>query len=308
VKNVTPIFLLSLPRSGSTLTQRVLATHPKIATESEPWVLLPLYAALEPGLCQARYSQETLEKAIADFCNVLPDGRNGYHAAVRAFAMTLYSGIAEKQGAIFFLDKTPRYHLIAHHLLDAFPEARFIILWRNPLATIGSRIHSFGGVWRLQNYQVDLFDGLVNLVRVREAYADRILAIRFEDMVSEPERVFKVVFEHIGLDFRSECLRSFSGVLLKGQMGDKTGLQEYKTFSLNPLDKWKSTLASPVRRAWCRHYLKWLGERRLKVMGYNQDALFDQLNSEPNSWRTVPSDIARLVFSRFASHNIRSLP
>ena len=216
---VTPIFLLSLPRSGSTLAQRVLATHPQIATASEPWVLLPLYAALEPGLCQARYSQDTLIQAVADLCKALPDGVNGYHAAVRAFASTLYGALAEPQGARFFLDKTPRYHLIAHHLLEAFPEAKFILLWRNPLATLGSRIHSFGGVWRLQNYQVDLFDGLANLVRVREKYPDRIHAIRFEDMVSQPEMVFKGVFGHLGLDFDPGCIRSFSGVIAEGAAG-----------------------------------------------------------------------------------------
>jgi hypothetical protein len=37
----TPLFLLSLPRSGSTLAQRILAAHGGIATTSEPWILLP---------------------------------------------------------------------------------------------------------------------------------------------------------------------------------------------------------------------------------------------------------------------------
>jgi hypothetical protein len=41
----TPIFLLLLPCSGSTLAQRILAAHEGIATTSEPWILLPyLYA------------------------------------------------------------------------------------------------------------------------------------------------------------------------------------------------------------------------------------------------------------------------
>lgn len=37
----TPLFLLSLPRSGSTLAQRFLAAHDAIARASEPWILLP---------------------------------------------------------------------------------------------------------------------------------------------------------------------------------------------------------------------------------------------------------------------------
>jgi hypothetical protein len=46
----TPLFLLSLPRSGSTLAQRILAAHAGIATTSEPWILLPyLYANFLPA-------------------------------------------------------------------------------------------------------------------------------------------------------------------------------------------------------------------------------------------------------------------
>ncbi|MBA3701438.1 MAG: sulfotransferase [Rubrobacteraceae bacterium] len=42
----TPLFLLSLPRSGSTLAQRFLAAHDAIATASEPWILLPYFYTL----------------------------------------------------------------------------------------------------------------------------------------------------------------------------------------------------------------------------------------------------------------------
>lgn len=300
---VTPVFLLSLPRSGSTLAQRVLAAHPQIATASEPWVLLPPYAALEPGLCRARYSQDTLVQAVADFCRALPDGVAGYHAAVRAYAATLYGGLAEQQGARYFLDKTPRYHLIAHHLVEAFPAARFILLWRNPLATLGSRIHSFGGVWRLQNYEVDLFDGLANLVRVQEQYADRLHVMRFEDMVSQPERVFRQVFEYIGLDFDPDYIRAFTSVALQGRLGDKTGAGEYHAVDRAPLEKWLTTLASPVRRAWCRRYLNWIGERRLQTMGYDLAELAGQLAAGPGSWRTVPSDLVRLLYSRLRTRS-----
>ena len=37
----SPIFLFSLPRSGSTLLQRVLMSHKDIASVAEPWLMLP---------------------------------------------------------------------------------------------------------------------------------------------------------------------------------------------------------------------------------------------------------------------------
>jgi hypothetical protein len=56
------IFLISQPRAGSTMSQRILGSHPNIYTVSEPWILLgPLYPLhfdnfdAESGLTQLRY-------------------------------------------------------------------------------------------------------------------------------------------------------------------------------------------------------------------------------------------------------------
>ena len=38
--NLRLVFLLSLPRSGSTLLQRLLAAHPQVHTVAEPWLML----------------------------------------------------------------------------------------------------------------------------------------------------------------------------------------------------------------------------------------------------------------------------
>ncbi|MCX2980992.1 sulfotransferase [Halieaceae bacterium IMCC14734] len=295
MKNVTPIFLISLPRSGSTLAQRVLATHCEIATASEPWVMLPLYTAFESGLCKAEYSQETLESAVHDFCRVLPGGIKGYHDAVVNFAKTLYGSLASEVNASYFLDKTPRYHLIIHHLLEAFPEAKFVVLWRNPLATLGSRIHSYGGAWRLQNYHVDLFSGVDSLAKACQNYPERIHAVRYEDMVSSPEDVFLNMFDYLGLDYDPVCVSSFYNVELQGQMGDKTGQKSYRSIAAEPLEKWKTTLGSPVRRWWCRRYLDWVGDDRLDLMGYNKKELLDSLNSAKTNYANVPIDLARVI-------------
>src|SRR5215211_9414871 len=85
-----PLFLFSLPRSGSTLAQRILAAHEPIATASEPWILLPyLYTLREHGI-YAEYSHRVLVQAVKDFCAVLPGGRNDYVAEIRRFALRLY--------------------------------------------------------------------------------------------------------------------------------------------------------------------------------------------------------------------------
>ena len=60
-----PLFILSLPRSGSTLLQRVLANHPDVATTPEPWVLLPMvYGHTDPDT-PAEYDERTCAGAVS---------------------------------------------------------------------------------------------------------------------------------------------------------------------------------------------------------------------------------------------------
>src|SRR2546430_873315 len=132
-----PIFLMSLPRSGSTLLQRLIAAHPQIATTSEPWVLLPVLSALRYSSSYADYSHSDASAAIADFCASLPSGDQSYFEAVRTFALELYAH-ASPRDAMYFLDKTPRYHLIAEELSRTFPDAKYVFLWRHPLSIVAS--------------------------------------------------------------------------------------------------------------------------------------------------------------------------
>ena len=71
----TPLFLFSLPRSGSTLAQRILAAHGGIATTSEPWILLPYLYTLRDNGIYAEYNHRSLISAIEDFYEMLPGGR-----------------------------------------------------------------------------------------------------------------------------------------------------------------------------------------------------------------------------------------
>jgi hypothetical protein len=52
-------------------------------------------------------------------------------------------------------------------------------------------------------------------------------------------------------------------------------------------------LNNPVRKTWCRRYLRWIGRERLAMMGYDLDALTAELDALPTSYRRVGSDVGR---------------
>jgi hypothetical protein len=289
----TPLFLFSLPRSGSTLAQRILATHGPIATASEPWILLPYLYTVRKGGTYAEYNHGSLVEAIEDFCDVLPAGREDYLAEVRELTLRLY-GKASPDGTRYFLDKTPRYHLISEEIVATFPEAKFVVLWRNPLAVVASIIETWsGGRWNLYRFKVDLFDGIENLVRTRELHGDRIHAVRYEDLVTNPTETWEGVFRYLDLTFEPSAIERFSGTRLSGRMGDVAGVEKYAKVSGRSLEGWKQTLNNPLRKAWCRRYLRWIGRDRLALMGYDLGALLAELDSLPSSLRRVGSDVGR---------------
>jgi hypothetical protein len=292
---VTPVFIFSLPRSGSTLTQRLLASHDAVATSSEPWLLLPyLYTLREQG-CYSEYGHYLMVSGVKDFCAELPGGEADYREVIARLALDLYTK-AGGGDATHFVDKTPRYHLIVDDIMALFPEGRFIFLWRNPLAVIASIVETFGkGRWILYVLKVDLFDGVHRLVEACRRYDERAVNVRYEALVTDPEAEAGRLFAYLGLDFDAELLQRVGQFRLKGRLGDSAG-QSYRDISREPLEKWKQVLANPLRKWWCRRYLRWIGKERLAVMGYDLDELLGELAAVPASGRHLLSDLLHLFF------------
>src|SRR4051794_18869495 len=117
---ITPVFIFSPPRAGSTLVQRVLASHEGVATASEPWILLPLLAPLRDDLPASSQRDALVSGALTDFLDVLPGGRRDYLEAVSAAAARLYAAAAGSDSG-WFVDKTPLYHLVVDEVIEAFP-------------------------------------------------------------------------------------------------------------------------------------------------------------------------------------------
>ena len=294
-ESITPIFLFSLPRSGSTLAQRVLSTHESIATVSEPWILLPLLYPLKGGGVYTEYNHGSLLVAFEDFCETLPNKRDDYIAEVGKMALSLY----KKSGgnAPYFLDKTPRYHTISKYIVKAFPDGKFIFLWRHPLANAASILETFSkGRWNLYRYKIDLYRGLSCLIKTYLNNPDAC-AVRFEDLLAgNKQESWERIFAYLGIEFDPSMLERFSSSALRGRWGDTKGIKQYAEISTEPLEKWKRTMGNPIRKIWCRRYLKWIGRERLAAMGYDYDELLVELKEIPINLRYFLDDLVLIPF------------
>lgn len=279
-----PFFIFSLPRSGSTLLQRVLAGNKKISTVTEPWVLLPFVYPLKPAGVYAEYSHHLTHLALNDFIDALPDGKQDYLKAVRIAILELYRKVAEGEDAEYFLDKTPRYSLIANDIINMFPDGKFIYLWRNPLSIISSMIETWWhGRWNLFKVKVDLFDGMVNMVDSCRAHSDQVLTVQYEHFLTSPGIELQRIERYLNIELDPKLLEQFSQISFSGRMGDPTGAKKYDSVDNTPIEKWKSVINNPLRKLWCRRYLQWLGEERLGFMGYDlKESLWELENVKPS--------------------------
>src|SRR5258708_5858938 len=106
------IFIISQPRSGSTLLQRMLSSHPLIHSVPEPQLLIkPLYA-LRHAECACNYAASLSAKGLKRFLGSVPFGEEEYLEGMRRMYGYLYERAIAGSGKTFFLDKSPRYFLV----------------------------------------------------------------------------------------------------------------------------------------------------------------------------------------------------
>ena len=301
-----PVFLFSLPRSGSTLVQRLIAGHPQVATTSEPWILLPLlYTLRRPG-AYTEYGHRVAVRAIEDFTGQMHGGRDEYLFELREFATGALRRAAG-HGERYFLDKTPRYHLIIHEIMELFPEGKFDL----PVAAAAGRGRLDRRVVRAAASGTSTSTRSTSRTasttwsppRVRTTPGASACATR--TCVADTDSELARVFEFLGLD-PSEA-EGMSDDALRGRMRDRTGVADLRRPSAP--SRWTSggddgdgaaaalvpALPRPPRPA------------RLETMGYDHDDLVRQVAQLPARPRDLVSDVARRAYGSAQQRSARRL-
>ncbi len=273
-----PIFIFSLPRSGSTLLQKIIASSDKVDTASEPWLLLPiLYSQKETGIV-TEYSHEHSLLALDAVRDKLCAKGVDYDNLVREYVEKLYEGLS-KSGTKYFLDKTPRYYLIIEEILRTFPNAKVIFLFRNPLSQLASHLQIHGGRIRTMYFNaIDIFFGHKLLADGYKTAGSKSLKLTYEELVSDTEEVRRRLNEFLDLTIESDVGKKINSVKLSGQLGDPGLLaNNIKEVNEESLSKWKVCVNSLVRKILVRKYLMSIDEAYFEYLGYSRNRLLSDL-------------------------------
>ena len=265
------IFIISQPKAGSTLLQRILAGHKDIQTSAETWLMLhPTYGLRKTGI-EADYNANWAATGVQEFRDNYADGAQTYVEGVRSFAETIYGRVLEKHGKRLFLDKTPRYTMIVDQLHELFPKARFILLIRNPLAILKSELHTYVGEdWPvLSNFAPDLIAAPDRLIAARDILGDAAIEVCYEDLVTAPEDTVRSLCDFLRIEFDVGMLNYSNTPAPVGRMNDPVGIQQHTRPSTGSLDKWAQLGADSQLRHFALQYLEALGDTTVKELGYD---------------------------------------
>jgi hypothetical protein len=196
-----PIFIVGLPRSGSTLIEQILASHSRVDATHE----LPEAGRLIQQINRNRKDRVTYPEAVRDFDDAAwaAQGRS-YIEETRK-----YRGIA-----LHFVDKMPNNFASIGFLSLALPNAKFINTRRDPLDTCWSCYKQLFARGQPFTYDlVELGEYYLQYDRMMAHWnavlPGRVLDVRYESVVAEQEAQTRRLLEFCGLPWEDACLRYY---------------------------------------------------------------------------------------------------
>ena len=196
-----PIFVVGMPRTGTTLVERILGCHPQVVAVGESQNL-PRVIKRAAGTRSAEVLDvETIRNAASID---LSDAGERYLAQTRP------------AGAPRFVDKMPMNFFYAGFIRRALPQARIVCLRRHPLdACLSNFRQLFALNFPYYRYAYDLldtgryyvqFDRLV--AHWRRVLPGALIEVDYESLVASPEAEIRRMLAFVGLEWDAACLRS----------------------------------------------------------------------------------------------------
>lgn len=248
-----PIFIVGVPRSGTTVFSNKLAEATGIAMAPETHFMPEVYAKLkELDLAD----DSALDKAIAKFQSgrwfdaleleseqIKSSFRNLKQqdwASLFAVILQLY---AHKNGAERWGEKTPGHYLFVSELLSWYDDCYIIFMIRDPRAVVASNMHapfapSYAWfVARRWRHVWDIYQSV--------AYDPRVFMVRYEDFVTAPEHVLADVKHRLGINAKLATAALPAAAGTTGQQGWRIQHLQTAAGAVNAksLERWRDQLS-----------------------------------------------------------------
>ena len=228
-----PIFVVGMPRTGTTLVDRILSSHPDVGSAGELQAM-PLAVKQLAG---------TPSRVIIDPETV--DASGAVHPGAIGDAYLERAGHHRPNGKARFIDKLPANFLYVGHIARALPNARIVCLRRNPMDTIWSNYKNlFASQSAYYAYSYDLMDTARYYVRFDRLMAlweslwpGRVLQLSYEALVADQEGETRRLLDHCGLAWDEACLSFHEN---RAAVATPSAAQVRRPINADAVGKWRA--------------------------------------------------------------------
>lgn len=238
-----PIFIVGMPRTGTTLVDRILSSHPDVESAGELQAM-PLAVKQATG---------TRSRLVLDAETAFAVSRVDLGLVGRAYVERARHHL--RNDASRFIDKFPGNFQYVGVIARALPQARIICLRRNPMDTVLSNFRNLFAVGsRYYDYSYDLLETAAYYQRFdrmmalwRGALPGRVLELSYERLVGDQEGETRRLLSHCGLDWSEACLSFHTN---RSPVSTPSAAQVRRPIYSEAVARWKrhAEVLEPVRQ------------------------------------------------------------
>lgn len=298
------IFLISTPRSGSTLLMRILNATQQICSRPEPHLIPPLaHLGFWETVEKAPFDQLQAQIAMRELVDSFPGGAEDYYDACRAYCDSLYKKmwkLSQQADERYFLDKTPANALVLPFLMKVYPRAKYIFLTRHPAAIFSSYANSFfdGDYKAAVDFNPILSRYIPIMTEALRQATVPMYHCSYEALVDAPEETLRALSDFLGIPFQKEALNYQSAAVAKG-LGDPLGVAKHQRPVQSSKAKWISELVEDKSKfEIVAKQLAGITERDLQTWGTPKDELWQEMEGNSASARKRKQEWSRYILTR----------
>jgi tetratricopeptide (TPR) repeat protein len=200
----TPIFLISMPRAGSTLLEQMLDQHPDIEAVGElPYARALVRSALE---IHTRRRPITVPRMVLDMS---PEEARAYGQDYMHRASLHWTGRPR-----YFVDKMPMNWSEVPFIWRILPQARFIEIRRNAMdCCFSNYIHYFSRAhsssFSLRHIGCAYVDKVRMMDHLHSVAPGLVHSIRYEELIENPEPILRGALDYLGLEWDPAVLKFY---------------------------------------------------------------------------------------------------